>query len=322
MTLSPKARRLLRAPFLPPLAALVLVASVFAFLAPSTFARPATFASVAFQTAVVGIAATGATLVVMLGGVDLSAGSGVALTTVIVAALLKSGLGPLPASLIGMLCLAATGALTGAVIARFKALPFLVTLGTMSILRGVAKGLAHEQKIDVDVKGIDALVLPARGVLGLPIAVWILVAVAALVAAMLRFTRFGRHVLAVGSNERTAHLAGLPVNRIKVLVYALAALLTGLAGIVELGSLTVGDPTDSIGLELEVIASVVLGGGSLSGGQGSVLGALFGALLMTTIKTGCQHVGLDNWVQEIVTGSIIVIAALLDGLRQGRSSAR
>src|SRR4029078_1360849 len=109
--------------------------------------------------------------------------------------------------------------------------------------------------------------------------------------------------------------------RVKTLVYAMAAALTGIAGVIEFSTLTVGDPTDSIGLELEGIAAVVIGGGSLSGGQGSVLGSLIGAFLMTVIKTGCTHVGLENWVQELITGAIIVIAVVLDRLRAGRSRA-
>jgi ribose transport system permease protein len=108
----------------------------------------------------------------------------------------------------------------------------------------------------------------------------------------------------------------VPVHRVTVLVYALAGALTGIAGVLEFSTLTVGDPTDSIGLELEAIAAVVIGGASLSGGQGSIAGAMIGALLMTVIKTGCTHVGLPNWVQEILTGAIIVAAVGIDRLRK------
>jgi ribose transport system permease protein len=310
-------KQLARRPWLGPLIALTLVYLLFVALAPDTFARPMNLVTMARQTAVVGVAASGMTMIIMLGGIDLSVGSAVALTTVVVASLLKAGFGPFAATLAGVLVAAATGAINGSLVAGLGITPFIVTLGSMSILRGAAKGLAHEQKIDVDIHGLDALVLPSPALL-FPPAVWIMLAVAALAAVVLRRTRFGRHVVAIGSNEETARLCGIDVKRVKVLVYTIAAGLAGLAGILELATLTVGDPTDSIGLELDVIASVVIGGGSLSGGEGSVAGALLGALLMTVIKTGCTHLGLPNWVQELVTGGIIVTAVAIDRLRRRR----
>jgi ribose/xylose/arabinose/galactoside ABC-type transport system permease subunit len=145
-----------------------------------------------------------------------------------------------------------------------------------------------------------------------------LVVVAAAVAALLNNTTFGRQIFAIGSNERTALLAGIRVKRIKILTYTLATALAGVAGIVEFGRLTVGDPTDSVGLELAVIASAVIGGSSLAGGEGSVLGTLFGAMMMTVIQTGCNFLGLASSLQMILTGAIIVVAAGLDRLRQRR----
>jgi ribose/xylose/arabinose/galactoside ABC-type transport system permease subunit len=306
-------------PWLGPLAALALVYLLFVFLVPDTFARPANLIMMARQTAVVGIAASGMTLVIVLGGIDLSVGSAVALTTVVVASLLKMGAAPWTAALAGVVVAALTGAVNGALVAGLGITPFIVTLGSMSILRGAAKGLAHEQKIDVDTRGLDALVLPpSHRFLVFSPAVWLMLAVGVATAVLLRRTRFGRHVVAIGSNEHTARLCGVEVERVKVLVYTLAAALAGLAGVIEFGTLTVGDPTDSTGLELDVIASVVIGGGSLSGGEGSVAGALIGALLMTVIKTGCTHVGLPNWVQQVVTGGIIVAAVAIDRLRRRR----
>lgn len=300
-----------------PLLALLAVYALFAILAPDTFARPVNLVTMARQTVVVGIAATGATMVILLGGIDLSVGSTVALTTVVVAGLLRGGAGPGAAAAGGVAVAALTGLVNGAAVAGLRITPFIVTLGTMSVLRGAAKGLAGEQKIDADPRGLDALALPSRGLLGLPAGVWLLLAAALLAAFLLRFTRFGRHVVAIGSNERTALLCGVRVGLVKVAVYTLAATLTGLAGVLEFATLTVGDPTDSFGLELTVIASVVIGGGSLSGGEGSIPGALIGAMLMTVIKTGCTHLGLSNWVQELLTGGIIVAAVALDRVRRG-----
>jgi ribose transport system permease protein len=314
-------RAALRRPFVGPLVALAAVYGLFAALSPDTFARPATLVNMARQTAVVGVAACGMTLVIILGGIDLAVGSTVALTTVIVAALLKAGAGPGAAVLAGVAVAAATGVASGGLIAGLRVAPFIVTLGAMRVLRGVAKGLAHEQKIDVDAHGLDALIrLPhgAASALFFPPSVWILAAVGVATATLLSRTRFGRHVVAVGSNEETARLCGVDVTRVKIAVYALSAALAGLAGVIEFGTLTVGDPTDSLGLELDVIASVVIGGGSLSGGEGSVVGAILGALLMTVIRTGCVHLGVPNWVQDVITGGILVTAATVDRLRARR----
>jgi ribose/xylose/arabinose/galactoside ABC-type transport system permease subunit len=148
-----------------------------------------------------------------------------------------------------------------------------------------------------------------------PWGVWLLLLLALAAGGLLRFTRFGRHVFAIGSNELTARLCGVAVERVKLTVYALSAALAGLAGVMQFSRLTVGDPTVASGVELDVIAAVVIGGGSLSGGEGSVLGSLVGALIMTVIRSGCSQMGLPNWVQEIVTGTVIVLAVMLDRWR-------
>jgi ribose transport system permease protein len=311
----------LRRPWLGPLAALALVYALFAALAPETFTSPINLLTMGRQTVVVGITSVGMTLVMIEGGIDLSVGSLVALTTVIVARGLQAGLGPTEAVWLALALAVLAGAVNGALVAGFRITPFIVTLGTMSLLRGAAKGFAHDQKIDVDPHGLDRWMTGPSGQWMLaPAGVWLTLAVALAAAAFVQYTRTGRHIVAIGSNQRTARLCGVPVGRITVLVYALGGLFAGLAGIMEFATLTVGDPTDSIGLELEVIAAVVIGGGSLSGGQGSVAGALVGALLMTVIRTGCTHVGLANWVQEILTGVIIVAAVGLDRVRHGREA--
>jgi ribose/xylose/arabinose/galactoside ABC-type transport system permease subunit len=302
-----------------PLAALVGVYVAFAIAAGGTFARAATFVTMTRQTTVVAIAAIGATLVIIQGGIDLSVGSSVALATVVVAKVLQAGGGPVEAVLAGIATSAASGVVVGVFVTRLSIAPFIVTLGAMSILRGVAKGVAKEQKIDVDPRGLDALLAPSHGAWALvPSGVWIAMGLALVAGATLRYTRFGRHVFAIGSNERTARLCGIAVDRTKVAVYAIAGALTGIAGVMEFSTLTVGDPTDSVGLELDVIASVVIGGASLSGGEGSIAGAMVGAFLMTVIRTGCTHVDLPPWVQEIVAGGIIVGAVALDRLRHAR----
>jgi len=148
-----------------------------------------------------------------------------------------------------------------------------------------------------------------------PPGVWLMILLAILVAGMLKYTRLGRHIFAVGSNERTARLCGIHIKRVKMLVYSISAAFAGVAGVMQFSRLTVGDPTVAVGLELDVIAAVVIGGGSLSGGEGSILGSLIGALIMTVIRSGCSQMGLPNWVQEIITGVIIVLAVALDRMR-------
>ena len=302
-----------RRPWVGPLAALVVTWTFFAARAPG-FARASSAATMARQSTVVALCAVGMTLVIVSGGIDLSIGSAVAFTTVVVAASLKAGHGPVFAALAGIGAATVSGATCGALVARLRVAPFIITLGAMSVLRGAAKGLADEQKIDCDARGLDALLAPPEAGL-LPPGVWVALAVGVVGALALRYTRFGRHLYAVGSNEATARVCGVDVPRVKTLVYAASGALAGLAGVMEFSRLTVGDPTDSIGLELEVIAAVVIGGASLSGGEGTVLGSLIGAALMAVIRTGCTFLGVHNWVQEIVTGLIIVAAVALDRAR-------
>jgi ribose transport system permease protein len=270
------------------------------------------------QTTVVAIAAVGMTLVIISGGIDLSVGSVVAFTTVVVAATLKAGFGAGVAVLVALAAGVTSGMVSGVLVGRLRMAPFIVTLGSMSVLRGAAKGLASEQKIDCDPRGLDALLSPASGWPLVPPGVWMAIMVGLVGAAALTYSRFGRHVYAVGSSEATALICGVDVPRVKIAVFAVAGALSGLAGLLEFSTLTVGDPTDSVGLELEVIAAVVIGGASLSGGEGTVIGSLLGAMLMTVIRTGCTFVGLHNWVQEIATGGIIVVAVAIDRLRQLR----
>jgi ribose/xylose/arabinose/galactoside ABC-type transport system permease subunit len=273
------------------------------------------------QTAVVGTAALGMTLVIISGGIDLSVGSVIALTTVIIALLLNSGAPPLVAALggvvVGMIC----GSLIGSLITRVRLAPFIVTLGMWGALRGTAKGLANEQMIITPNTWLNMLLnTPAddQKWMLLPPGVWVMLVLAVVVAIMLRYTRRGRHIFAVGSNELASRICGVPVERTKLIVYMLGSGFAALAGILQFSYLTVGDPTTATGMELDIIAAVVIGGGSLAGGEGTVLGSLVGALIMTVVGNGCTKMELPNWVQEIVAGAIIVIAVSLDRLRHRR----
>jgi ribose/xylose/arabinose/galactoside ABC-type transport system permease subunit len=187
----------------------------------------------------------------------------------------------------------------------------------MLLIRGAAKGLADERRIEAPVTWLNSLLRTARDGSGLllPTGIWITLLLAIVVAVTLQYTRFGRHLFAIGSSERTARLCGVRIDRTRMFVYTIGGAFAALAGIMEFSKLSVGDPTVAVGLELDVIAAVIIGGGSLSGGRGSVVGTIAGAAIMAVIQIGCSQQGLPNWVQQIVTGSIIVGAVALDRWR-------
>lgn len=273
------------------------------------------------QTAIVGFAAIGMTFVIVAGMIDLSVGSVVALSTVVAAWLLMRGQNPVVAAAGGMSVGILAGAINAQLITRLRISPFIVTLGTLLIFRGIAKGLANNQKIDAPITWMADLLArlsPGKAWQIAPIGVWLAAVSAVIGALVLERTVFGRHVVAVGSNEQAARLTGISPESVRRKVFVLAGVFVGLAGIMQFSRLTVGDPTVAQGLELEVIAAVVVGGASLSGGQGTVAGSMLGALIIATIRAGCSQAGFPNNVQEIVTGCIIVAALAIDRFRANR----
>jgi ribose/xylose/arabinose/galactoside ABC-type transport system permease subunit len=292
------------------------------------------------QTAVVGVGALGMTLIIIAGGIDLSVGSMIALITVAVALLLPHqradqqtaaqittrGLAPSLAVLGGIAIGAFCGAVNGTLITRLKLVPFIATLAMMSILRGTAQEVGNYSTIslpdsfrDTWLSGLLQPISNERLWLLTPGA-WMMFALAILVSAMLRYTRFGRHIFAIGSNEQTARLCGVPVERTKLLIYILGGALTAIAGVLHFAYLGLGDSTTAVGMELDIIAAVVIGGASLAGGQGTILGSVVGALIMSVVANGCSLMGWSNGRQMIVTGVIIVLAVSLDQLRNRRAA--
>jgi ribose/xylose/arabinose/galactoside ABC-type transport system permease subunit len=300
------------------LVGLAVVALIFGALIGPRFFRAANLELMARQTVIVCVAALGMTMVIISGGIDLSVGSVAALSTVVTALLLRGGAGPASAALGAVAAGAVCGTVNGLLITQLRVVPFIVTLGTMLLARGAAKGLADERRVEAPITWLNSLLRTAQDGTGLilPGGIWITVIVAVLVGVTLRYTRFGRQLFAIGSNERTARLCGVRINWCKWGVYTIAGALAGLAGVLLFSQLSVGDPTVSVGLELDVIAAVIIGGGSFSGGRGSVIGTMAGAAIMAIIQIGCSQQGLPNWVQQIVTGTIIVAAVALDRWRQ------
>lgn len=322
--------------------------------------------SILLQSAVYATAALGMTMIIITAGIDLSIGSIIALTVVVVASVLNLHYETLPedggkpqvvyllhqwpvalpllamAAAVGAATLA--GMLNGLTIVWVRLVPFIVTLGTMMIFRGVAKGIADEKDIYppestwvADImdptlvpwvnwfRGQSAKPPEGLGWLVLPLGVWMLLVGALLAALLLRYTRLGRHIFAVGSSQETARLCGVPVGRTKVIVYTLAGFYVGLAGLMQFSVIGgIGSPTTAITYELYVIAAVVIGGGSLMGGEGSILGSVIGALIIAILYKGGQQAdwpkwgdqtGWPKWFQEVVIGGIIIAAVALDRLR-------
>jgi ribose transport system permease protein len=301
-----------------PFLGLVFVVVLFAFLAPDRFLSTYNLATVLTQTVIVALGAVGMTFVIVSGGIDLSVGSTIALSSVVTAILLREGASPVAAMSAGVAVGALVGLVNGGIIAGAGIAPFIVTLGTMGIARGSAKYLAGEQKVDAPAAWVAELMMKSPEPAWRLVApgVWLTLVVAVGMGVVLQRSIFGTHTVAVGSSEATARLCGIRVKRVKVMVYVLAGLLAGLAGVMQFARLTVGDPTTAFGKELDIIAAVVIGGASLSGGSGTILGSMIGALLMAVLANGCTLVGVPTYVQEILVGAIIVIAVALDRLRR------
>ena len=300
-----------------PLLGLLFVSVIFGALVGPRFFHGANLELIARQTAIVCTAALGMTMVIVSAGIDLSVGSVVALTTVVIAVLLRSDANPAAAALAGIGAATFIGAVNGALITGLRVIPFIVTLGTMILVRGAAKGFADERRVEAPATWLNDLLraVDPGSLIIVPAGIWLVLILSLVVAGTLGYTRFGRHLFAIGSNERTARLCGVSVERTKIGVYAAAGALAGVAGILQFSRLSVGDPTVAVGLELDVIAAVIIGGGSLNGGRGSVLGTVLGACTMAVITTGCTQKWLPNWVQQIVTGGIIILAVALDRWR-------
>ncbi len=301
-----------------PLLALLLVYLFFAAFNSKMTTLPAMEAMI-LQTVIVAISAIGMTLVIISGGIDLSAGSIIAFGSVVVAlCIVTFNLPPVVAAFCGVFAGMLCGFLNGFLITRIKLVPFIVTLGSLLLVRGLAKGFAGSMPVNAGETWLSELLatLPAGQKWQLiPPGAWLMIFLAVLVAGLLRYTKIGRHIFAIGSNEQTARLCGVAVERAKLIVYSVAGAFSGLAGLMLMSYQEQGDPTGAVGLELDVIAAVVIGGGSLSGGEGSIFGSLIGAMIMTVIRTGCQLNGWAPWVTQIVTGIVIVMAVTVDRLR-------
>ncbi len=307
-----------------PLLGLIGVALFFALLtgAPDRYLSVMNLRVVLAQTVIVAISAIGMTMIIISAGIDLSVGAVIALTSVVTALALRSGCPGWIALLAGIVAGGVVGAINGLVITTLRVVPFIATLGMLGVARGVAKYLADQQTVNAPPTWINelAVTFPARRWMLFAPGVWLTVALAAAMMIVLRHSVFGRRVFAIGSNEAAARACGIDTNRLKIAIYSAAGLFFGLSGVTQMSRLRQGDPTVAIGVELDVIAAVVIGGGSLNGGEGSIAGAMIGALIMSLLRNGCQQMGWANYVQEIIIGVIIVLAVAFDRYRAAKTA--
>jgi len=290
------------------LLAIILVLSI---LSPN-FLSFTNLLNVLRQVSINALIAFGMTFVILTGGIDLSVGSILALASAIVAQLLANGMDFIPALFIGLTVGALLGLFNGLVITQGKVAPFIVTLATMTVYRGLT--LVFTDGRPITNLGHDlAFQLFGRGYFfGIPVPVITMLITFIFLYFILKKTTLGRKTYAIGGNEEAAILAGIHVSRVKWFVYTLAGLLSALAGVILTSRLHSAEPTAGTSYELDAIAAVVLGGTSLSGGKGSIVGTLIGALIIGTLNNGLNLLGVSSFYQLIVKGFVILIAILLD----------
>jgi ribose transport system permease protein len=281
------------------------------------FLTSTNLSSVVRQTAVINIMALGMTLIIIGGGIDLSVGSILAMGGLFGSMAMEKGVPIVPSVFVGIATGLLCGLLNGLMTTRLRINPFIVTLGTLGIYRGLALMISN---------GLPVHNLPPAfsylgegTIYGIPFVWFLLVVCAVAVHILLEHTKHGRFVFAIGSNPDAALYAGIPTSFHTVTVYTIGGALTGLAGMIEASRLMTGQPTAGQGYELQAIAAVVIGGGSLRGGEGSVVGTLIGGFIMGLLANGCDLLGINPYWQQVIIGGVIILAVSVDELRKRRT---
>ncbi len=294
---------------------IIVLAIIFAFINPR-FASIANFTNILTQASFIIIMAVGMTFVITSAGIDLSVGSLVALVTVIGFDLIKGGMHPALGVLVMFALAGSIGCVTGLLIAYVKIPPFIATLGMMAGLRGLA--LVHSAGNMHFGLPTSLTYLGQGSIVGVPVPVIISLVFAAFGAWLFKHTKFGLHVRAVGGNREAARLAGVPVNRVEVMVYVLMGLVTALGGLIMIARIDSTQATIGTAMEIHVISAVIIGGTSLFGGRGTIYGTVMGAILLSMMTNALVIAGVDFFWQLVVMGGIVLIAVAISNLREQR----
>jgi ribose transport system permease protein len=278
------------------------------------FLTSTNLSSVVRQTAVINIMALGMTLIIVSGGIDLSVGAILAMAGLLGTMTMEKGQPILLGIFVGITTGAFWGFVNGFLTTKLKINPFIVTLGTLGIVRGTTLIISNGLPVHQLPKGFS--LLGEGNLLGVPFVLWILLLCAVFVHVIMEHTKLGRYAFAIGSNPDAAFYAGIPVDFHITAVYAIGGLLTGLSGMIEASRLMTGQPTAGQGYELQAIAAVVIGGGSLRGGEGSVIGTLVGAFIMGLLSNGSDLLGISPYLQQAIIGAVIILAVSFDELRK------
>lgn len=267
--------------------------------------------NILLQSAIMGVVAVGMNYVIITAGIDLSVGSVLGLSSVVIAGLASSGVPIIIVLLAGIIVGVIAGGLNGFFITKFNMTPFIVTLGVMAAARSIALVYTDAKTISIYDNAFFK-VLRTDSLLGIPIMIIIPIIVFLIGHYILHYTIFGRHVYAVGNNKKAAELSGINVKRIELTVYAISGFLAGVAGILMTARLGSGTPLAGSNLELMAIAAVVIGGSSLMGGRGTIFGTMVGVLLINVINTGMNLMNISSHYQGLIMGGVIILAAFID----------
>lgn len=294
-----------------PLLALVVLVIFVTIMNPS-FMSPTNLLNLLRQVSTNALIAFGMTFVIITGGIDLSVGSTLALSSALMAGMIASGLNPVLAMGVGLVLGAFLGACNGVMITKGKMAPFIATLATMTIYRGLTLVYTDGNPI-TGIGNSFIFKYMGRGYLfGIPFPVVVMLLFFGVLYVLLHKMTFGRKTFALGGNEKAAFIAGIKSDRIKIAIYSISGLMAAVAGIIITSRLNSAQPTAGNAYEMDAIASVVLGGTSLSGGRGRLVGTLIGALIIGTLNNGLNLLGVSSFYQQVVKGVVIIIAVLLD----------